>query len=307
MPAKRRKRTYQKKFKKTNLRSVIIIIFLSILFFSLAMIFRADKWTGEDKLSLVVKNSDQSVSIIVFDPVLEEIYKLTIPANTEIRVAGEYGVWKIKSLWSLGEQEGFSGDLLARSITMGMKLPVYAWADWQAVGLADPGIAVSLRALISDYKSNLVIGDRLRLLIFSSKVKNTKRININLSETSFLEKRVLSDGEDGYQLAQVPPQSILAVFSEPYLSTKVVRVSINNATRGTGLAKDVGSVIEVLGAKVSSIETSSEYEGVCIIRSKDKKVLEILSKIFECEEYSELTTGAFDLEVVLGKDFVNKY
>lgn len=307
MPAQRKKRTLKFKVKRTVPRFTLLILLSSVLFLLSVFIFRTDKWNGKDKLSLVVRNSDSSVSLIIFDPTLSEIHNFRIPADTEVKVAGGYGVWKIGSLWILGEQEKLSGLLLARSITMGFKMPVYAWADAPANGLSDPGLLSSLKSILTPYKSNLSFRDKLGLIIFSSKIKNSKRININLEETAFLERQILAGGEEGFRLALIPSQRILTVFSEPYLSSGVVRVSIKDGSQDFGIAKDVGSVIEVLGAKVFSIENTVDFEGVCKLKSKDKKILEIFMKVFECEENSLEPDFPFDIEIVLGKDFGKKY
>jgi hypothetical protein len=307
MPANRKKRRNNlkkpKQGKKRYLFFLLVLFLTAFLFF----ILRADKWNGKDKLSLVVKNEDYSLSIIVFDPELEEIYDLKIPGNTEIEVAGGYGVWKIRSLWALGQQEGLGGELVARSVITGMKIPVYAWADEQALGLVNIGFRPSFRALASSYNSNLIFGDRLRLLIFSSKVKNTNRVSIDLGNTAFLEKTILSDGEEGYRVTRVPPQRITAIFSEPIISNNIVRISVKDSTEKPGLARNAGSVIEVLGGKISSIEMITGFEGICILRSKDERISKILLKVFKCEEVFIDPQQSFDVEITFGAGFPGKY
>lgn len=307
MPAKRKRKSISSNRKKFKKKYLYYLFFIIILIIGLFVVLRTNKWNGKDKLSLVIKNNDYSLNIIVFDPELEEIYNLKIPENTEIKVAGDLGIWKIKSLWGLGDQEGQGGKLAARSITVGLQLPVYAWAEEQALGLANPNIKLSLIALFSSYKSNLIFGDKLRMLIFSTKVKNSKRVTINLSDTNFLEKRVLSDGEEGYVVAQKPPQNILAIFSEPILSAGITRVSIKDSTEKAGLAENVGRIIEVLGGKITSVQTTKDFDGVCILESKKEKVLEILLKIFECEESNVKPDQSFDVEITLGRKFSSKY
>lgn len=307
MPAKRRKR-YKKIKLPGNYKKFIFFFFIIItLLFAAFFVMRTNKWNGKDKFSLVINNSDNSLSIVVFDPSLEEMYVLGVPGNTEIEVAGDYGLWKVKSLWLLDKQEGLHGQLIVRSITMAMKIPVYSWADEQAHGLVNPGLRPTIRALFANYKSDLSFADKLRLVMFSSKVKNTKKINIDLSQTSFLEKKTLSDGEEGYKIAEFPPQRISAIFSEPELAGGIVRVSIKDSTGKQNLAKNVGGVIEVLGGKISSIENLEGFDGFCILKSKDEKKLSLLLRVFDCEEYSISPDQSFDIEITLGKKFISEY
>ena len=306
MPAriKRRKIVSNKpKLKKKYLFLFFIFVIISI---GMSLLLGTYNRNAKDKLSLIVKNKDSSMSIIVFDIKSQEIYNLNIPANTEIEVIGERGLWKVKSLWDLGEQEGLGGELAARSVTMSLKLPIYAWADEQALGLANLGLKTSFVALFSFYESSLNFKDKTRLFIFASKVKNTRRISINLGETALLERRKLSDEEDGYRVSQTLPQSIAAIFSEPAFTTDFVRVSIKDATQKVNLAKSVGSVIEVLGGKVSSVEVVKDYRGVCIIKSKKENTLKILLKIFKCEEFLIDPEQSFDIEMTLGEKFLTK-
>jgi hypothetical protein len=307
MPAKRDKRLLRSKKVKTKFKFIFLLTFLITLIVVLFFVLRTKEWSGEEKMTLVVNNDDLSVSIIVFDPVLGEIYQLIIPGDTEIEVAGGHGIWKIKSIWKLGEQEGLSGELLARSITMGLKLPVYAWADSDAIGLTEPGFPSSFKAIFSSYKSSLTFGDKLHMFIFSARVKNTKRVKLNLADTTFLERGTLSGGEDGYRVAETPPQIISTIFSEPALSNKVVRVSIKDATNKPGLAVNVGKVLEILGAKVTSVETTSDYDGVCLLKASDRKIMTIMLNVFDCDKTSDKPGGSFDLEITLGKNFAGSF
>lgn len=306
MPAQKR-RKHKKSIKPLFERIYFVVFIIAIiLFLGLFLAFKTDKWNSKHKVILAVRNIDNSLNIIVFDPQLEEIYDIAVPENTEIEVAGGYGVWKVKSLWDLGKQEGLSGDLLARSVIMGLKIPVYAWADNEALGLAYPKPRNFLTSLFSPYETNLLFGDKLRLFLFSSKVKNTKRVKLDLGETAYLEKMTLSDGEKGYKVSDLQPQSITAIFSEQALSSDVVRFSIKDST-GKNMAAKVASLIEVLGGKVSLVETQSGFDGLCILKAKNEEILEILKKVFECEENILDEGQSFDVDLTLGSKFSERY
>jgi len=307
MPTRRKRKLLSKKKHKYKKKYVWLIILLSLLIIGIYYILRTNKWNGNNKLSLVVRNNDDSLSVLVFDPEIEEIYKLNIPGNTEIEVAGNLGLWKIKSLWKLSSQEGLDGELVVRSITLGMNLPVYNWADTPALGLVEPGLKSFFNSVFALYETDLTLGDRLRLFVFSTKIENSKRVEINLDTTSFLEKEILADGEEGYRVSKTSPQNILAIFSEPELSGGVSLVSVINSSGSGRLARDVGEVIEVLGGKISSIDNRDVYDGVCILKTKREATLKIMLKIFECEKYLVQKDQSFDVEIVLGKKFALEY
>lgn len=306
MPARRkRKRTNSKKTKPKKKYLYIAILFL-ILIFCLAYFLRIRQWNNKEKLFLLI-NNDDSMIVAVADPTTGDMYRINIPGNTEVEVAGDLGRWKVKTLWVLGKQEKLGGKLAARSITMGLGLPVYAWADKKALGLIDISLKNSFTALFSSYDSNFSFGDRLNLFLFSIKTKNTKKVTIDLGETGFLEKDVLSDGNEGYRVSKTSPQNILAIFSEPSYSDGVVRVSMIDGTDEVGKSEKVSAVVQALGGKVSSVVNSLGFEGKCRISSKDKKLLDVLLRIFECEEYTIKEDQSFDVEISLGSEFTKVY
>ncbi len=295
---------------KTGKKIVVFAIFLFLMFFFFKIfscIFKTDKWERDEKLSLLVENDDNFVNLIVFDPNLYEIHKVKIPKNTEIRVSGGYGYWKIGSLWELGKQENFSGSLLVRTITMSMKLPVYSWAEVPASIFDRVSLKDLLKFLYLRYKTNLSLGDRLQIILFNFKVKGSGRSEVNLGETTFLEKVKLSDDSSGYQVTKVLPQEIVSIFSEPFLSENMVRVLIKDATGSESKSREVGYIVEILGSKVTAIEKINNFEGVCMLKAKSEKILRIFSKVFECEDKLVVNEISSDVEIVIGRNFAKFY
>src|SRR3990167_8549631 len=103
MPAQKRKvRNYRPK--KTNPAKIYLIYIFGVLVliaipFLYKNIFSRKYFNGVDKMSLAVQEKSGDVSILVFDPVRQEITKVRIPGDTQVEVAGGLGVWKIKSIW----------------------------------------------------------------------------------------------------------------------------------------------------------------------------------------------------------------
>src|SRR3989344_9431467 len=93
---------------------IFIYLFLIILTFSLFLYFVTSRkyWDGEGRLTLAVQKLDGDVNIVTFDPKTSEIFNIRIPGSTEVEVANQLGVWKLKSVWELSMQENLEGSLL---------------------------------------------------------------------------------------------------------------------------------------------------------------------------------------------------
>jgi hypothetical protein len=305
MPARRKRRSRNKEKKFSSIKFLgLILLFFILLFF---LIFQTSFWDSDSKLTLVVNKKDGDVLIAVFNPVVNEVTSITIPKNTQLKVARQLGTWKAGSVWQLGENEGLEGRLLQETITYHLKLPVIAWADSPAEGFANGGLVALVKAVSLPYKTNLKIGDRIKLAFFSFGVKNFKREEINLAETKLLKKTRLIDGEEGFVLISGLSASILALFSDIEISQKDVSVLIRNATGKKGVPEQVGEIIEVLGAKVAAIKKEESEKFDCMVLGKDQKAVEKLAQVFSCEKGKGLPSGSFDLEIKIGEEFARRF
>jgi len=305
MPARGKRRSRNKKKRFSSVKSLgLILLFFTLLFF---LTFRSSFWDSNSKLTLVVNKKDGDVLIAVFNPVVDEVTSITIPKNTQLKVARQLGTWKAGSVWQLGENEGLEGRLSQETITHHLKLPVVAWADSPAEGFANGGLVALVKAVSLPYKTNLKMGDRIKLAFFSFGVKNFKREEINLAETNLLKKTRLIDGEEGFILISGLPASILALFSDIEISQKDVSVLIRNATGKRGVPEQVGEVVEVLGAKVAAIKKEESEKFDCVVLGKDQKAVKKLTQVFSCERRKGLPSGSFDLEIKIGEEFARRF
>src|SRR3989304_7037936 len=196
---------------------IFIYLFLIILTFSLFLFFVTSRkyWDGEERLTLAVQKLDGDVNVVTFDPITSEIINIAIPGDVEVEVANQLGVWKLKSVWDLGKQEELEGTLLARTVTKHFKFPVFLWAQSEASGFYEGNVSGLFKAVFFPYSTNLNLADRVSISLFSLGVKNTKRFEIKLEETSYLHKSVLADGEEGWKVVGDAPQDITSLFADP--------------------------------------------------------------------------------------------
>lgn len=287
---------------------IVKLIIGALLIIAVAVIFflRSGSWDGKSKLSVVINNRDKVV-IATFDPVNDQIANITIPAETQVVVSRQMGTWKLGSIWQLGDNEDLGGQLLAETVTNYFTMPVYSWADAPALGFTGNSFSENLKALITPYKSNLGLSDRVRLALFAASVKNPDIETIDLSETSALSRSQLKEGSVGYIFSGNLPSKLLLVFSDHELASENLRVSIVDETGGSSAAQNAGEVVQVLGAKVTAIDYKDEAELDCVIRGKKSLSLIKISKIFGCSADSNLPEGNFDLQLILGKAFADRF
>jgi hypothetical protein len=308
-PAQRRKKRAKRKARRNGKNSYIKLLFILLvpLLIFLLITLQTRFWKSSAKTSLVISKKSGEVVISVFDPGLEKITNIIIPKNAEVDVARQLGRWKLGSVRELGENEDLEGKLLAETIVKHFKLPVAAWADAPASGFADGDILGIVKASLLPYKTNLGMGDRLKLGLFSIRINNLKRENIDFSEGNILKKVTLIGGEEGYILAGRLPNYIIALFSNPNISSEGAVVVILDATGKANVAEEMGEVIEVMGVKLANIKKEEIDDFDCEVKGKDKELLEEIAQVFSCKKLKEIPEGNFDLEIRIGRDFSRRF
>jgi hypothetical protein len=308
-PAQRRKKRAKRKARRNGKNSYIKLLFILLvpLLIFLLITLQTRFWKSSAKTSLVISKKSGEVVISVFDPGLEKITNIIIPKNAEVDVARQLGRWKLGSVRELGENEDLEGKLLAETIVKHFKLPVAAWADAPASGFADGDILGIVKASLLPYKTNLGMGDRLKLGLFSIRINNLKRENIDFSEDNILKKVTLIGGEEGYILAGRLPNYIIALFSNPNISSEGAVVVILDATGKANVAEEMGEVVEVMGVKLANIKKEEVDDFDCEVKGKDKELLEEIAQVFSCKKLKEIPEGNFDLEIRIGRDFSRRF
>lgn len=308
-PAQRRKKRAKQKARRNGRNSYkkLLFILLVPLFTFLLITFHTKFWKSSGKTFLAISKENGEVVVSVFDPELEKITNIIIPKNTEVDVARQLGRWKLGSVRELGENEDLEGKLLAETIVKHFKLPVAAWADAPALGFAEGDVLGVVKASLFPYKTNLGIGDKIKLGIFSIRIKNLKRENINFSEGNILKKVTLIGGEEGYVLAGRLPNYIVALFSNLSISSEGSIVVILDATGKANVAEEVGEVIEVMGVKLANIKKEEAADFDCEVKGKEKELLEEIAQVFSCKKLKTAPEGNFDLEIKIGRNFTRRF
>jgi len=74
-----------------------------------------------------------------------------------------------------------------------------------------------------------------------------------------------------------------------------------------GIAEALGEVIEVFGGKVFSIEKGSEADSGCKVSAKVAQNAAKIALLFPCSVVDQPPDGNFDLEITIGKKFMEDY
>jgi hypothetical protein len=307
-PAQRRRRkdSFKKRGVKFRLRKVFISAFL-ILASLLFIVFNTKYWHTNQKLILVINTPKGDLAVTAFDPTQDEITTVTIPGSTQLDVARGLGSWKAKSIAKLGENEKLGGALMKDTLIKNFSFPVVAWAGAEAYGYATGEAIQVLKAMLLPYKTNLKIGDKIRIGILSLGVKTLNRKDINLASSSYLKKVKLKDGEEGYEISGKIPGDLLIVFAEELISEKSFKVQIKDATGNGYTAKEVASTIEVLGAKVAAVANIDKASTDCEVKSIDALFGRKINELFGCELGKGSPEGQFDLEIGIGEAFAKRF
>jgi hypothetical protein len=284
------------------------VVFLGIfLLLTLFISFQTRFWDGETKVVAAIAQKDGDILVSVFDPEAESITNIFIPGTTQLSVARNLGTFKLKSIWQLGTNEKVGGKLLAETITKNFHFPVSNWGNEDLAGISETSFAAIVKGVFIPSNTNLRIGDRLKMGLFSLGVKNPKRINIDLKEGNTLRKTKLIDGEEGYLLIEANLGPFYPIFSENVISRQNLRLQIIDHTATGGVADQVGQTMEVLGVKVASLEREAKSEEDCSFRTEDEILAKKVSAIFSCRREKEKVEGNFDLTIRLGSEFARRY
>ena len=283
---------------KLKLPVFIFLVFIVLFFF-----FKTSIWDGRGKFILVVNRQDD-VLVSVFDPKMETIVSVLIPQDVQVVAAGELGTWKLGSLWELGYNEKWEGNLLAKSVTKNFTFPVYAWGDYKAAGFTRGKFGEILPAIIGNYRTSLKIGDRIRLGFFVLGVGPSKRTMINLADVNeSLERETFLDGNEGYVIRGNVPDRIIALFSDEVIAAKNYKARFVLKSKRIKSIDAASGVVEIMGVKVASIVKDNPEDINCLVSGEDKKLVKSIALVLGCLRQEKKVDGNFDIEVTLGEQF----
>jgi len=278
---------------------VFLVIFLLVFW----VFSKKTLWDGQRRVTLVVPMNDSSVSLVVFDPSDFLITVISIPSNTRITVPYGMGEWPLRSVWELGEQEGYGGEFLMNGVMKTFRLPVDFWVSREGEGFATGKVRSVLRAVLVPYGTNMTYKEKILLGIFSLRVSDSSRVMIDLREMGGVEK-VSVGGEEAYLVRESVPGKLVRLFSLRNVLNEGALVGLVDASDG-GVERGVlADLIEHVGAKVVSVDSVELQEDLdCIVRFRKKITSMELARLFSCELRDGEPEGNVDVELQFGGKF----
>lgn len=265
----------------------IAIIFLGIIFYVFA---QTSRWDGNSKLTYVVLK-DEQVDVVVVDPMYKEVTTIVIPGDTLVEMARGLGETKIKNVYNIGVNEGLDGQLLYETTTYSLALPAYHYVYDNGQNFGSDSFFEGMKSVFLPSKTDFTLTEKVKLFLFSWTNRDVKRVTINLNQTSYLRKIVLTDGSDGYVKTPFMPQSVQSLFDINDVDGKgeIFTITIVNYSGSTVNLDNISSAFASLGGKVISVkqpeETKKSYTKdsnriFCELTIKDKKLGSELSRFF---------------------------
>ena len=282
---RRYKRIKNKKSRELKIKKIRGFTYLFLILLILIIAFVLIKITSLKKF-IYVNNVDSNAEITVVDPQKLKIIKILIPENTQINSSRGFGVYKISSLWKLGEKEGLKGKLVTESVRRDFLIPLYLWKDGD--------------------KTNLNFWQRIKIYLLDKGFSNYYVNNINLIDNRVLKLKKFTDGTDGYIISSKIPESILINFVEDYMTETVSKIEIEDLTGNSMTVENISKILGVMGGKIISYSKGFDKDFDCEVIGKDKILVGVVSKNFDCKVSID-TKLSVDLKIRLGGRFVDRF
>lgn len=137
--------------------------------------------------------------------------------------------------------------------------------------------------------------------------KNGKRSNLTFFQkikSSLIEKKTFEDSQ--VLISTKLSNSVLINFMDTSLSETIPTIDIEDLTGNPKIIEKLSSIIEVIGGKITTNSKGYDEDLDCQVSGKDKRLVDVISKTFDCEIFDDVLT-ATDLKISLGVKFIERF
>ena len=297
---------------------VLGAICLLFLFGKLILSYRKRVWE-KGRLNFILAN--ELALVFSLSPEEENLTVIKIPQKTYIEVTRGFGLYKIESVYPLGELEERGGELLAETVQefLGISIEGYLRirSRLDALGSrSDKEEIIELKRKITswrvffkeDLETNFSLWDIVKIWLNLKKISAGKIRFIDLEERMVLTEFSLLDGGVGKKGDPLLIDNLLKdFFFEPEIRKEKISVEVLNGTDCSGLGKKAARMITNLGAKVVKVADGEEKVEQCQIKGNEKALKSFTSskikKIFGCQE---IKSEKEELILIIGADYYRK-
>lgn len=332
MSKRRNKRENMKKKKKGKVRKTLfklsfLTLFIAFLCYVILLIFLGTRssWDGEERISFALhqvnKESGESrVFVVSYSPSEGTISVLEFPNRMKIETAGDYGHWRVESIFPFGENEGDGGNLLKMSLSayLGIEIEGWIYSEVSSVFINDGKDFVgSLTEIIVDQliggsqRTDLLSWDGIRLLRGIRSVLPSRVTIVDLAESNTLSSELQPDGIIEYFSDAVLLDDLSSrLFSESRLKKENLTVMTLNSTQHDGLGRKAARLVENMGAKVVVVRDSDvhlEKSKLIINPEETEKTFTYLKlrQLFNIDEQNveKVSDERSDITLIVGEDY----
>jgi len=322
------KKKVKKVIKNIFFRLLILLVLggICLLLFFLCQGFKKSVWDGKNNINLVIQM--ERTFIYTFHPDDEILNIISLPNDLYLETAREYGEYKLKNIYQLGEVEKVGGGELLRMSLQNLfvvpidgyivKTPKIQSASWRTKSQSEnleKGRLTSLYfcLLTRNYETNLSGWDLIRVFNHLNKLKFNNINLVKIEETILFKKEELADGSEVFRLETLQIDDFSQKqFTDKHFLNEGLKLSVFNATNYSGLAKNASRLLKNIGGEiVSSKDEDQTFErSILYYNNEEQKKTYSFKKIrqiFQIEEVLLDSEIEGDVRLVLGRDYLERY
>lgn len=292
---------------------------------------REYSWDGKTSFNIAIvtaKEDSSEISVLNYHPSLEKAVVLHIPDKTYLDLPKGYGLWKVGSIYKLGQEESkpVGAQLLKLSLSKLLGLPIDGIIIDQSKELKNTESLINewrknslyMASFIYSSKTDLTPIEAFRLLGVVTKVREDKFVSLDFERSSVTESKLLPDSSRVLGIDNVKLDTFIREnMSDTSIIDEGSSIAIYNATSRPGLAQDVARVITNLGGDVVTIQTSEKLSAVTLVTTAPdfdkensltyKRVTEVYApRCLEKEcatDDRKVTSSRAQINIILGEDY----
>lgn len=276
-------------------------------------------WDSNFNINLVVKG--RLISVVSLRPSSKIVTILPLPDETYLEVPGEFGRWRLSSIYDLGQSTKFGGGkLLKNSISTFLGIPIDgfllftdSFEQKEILELVEimRGNPLGSWSMLPHLQTDLTLWELVRLKWHISAVRFDKVETLDLLQLEVLDKEKLADGTAVYTFDPIKLDSVFTELSDPKVSSEHLSVAVFNATNHPGLAQKAARVITNIGGNVIITSNSDKKYDKTYLWGEPSATLTRLTQIFGSAKISPIEDGIASsrahINILVGEDFYQDF
>lgn len=306
---------------KSGLRFLVIVLLFVALFVSYR-VYAHRIWKRSDRITFVFQELESSsapgIHVVSYLSSAETLALVSFPAGMKIEAVGEFGLWRVESLYPLGEMESKGGELLKQSLAEFFGASIDGWLVTGSGGVeikretARSGFRQIIgKAIFGRANTNLGLWDLIGLWRAIGLVRLHNVEWLNFSQVGAVSEQIQPDGSTAFIAdLELLDQLSRHLFSHPELVEEGLAIAVLNATNHRGLGARVARNIRNMGGDVVSVSDSLRNQDSSKLWVSQDELLgsftaRFLAKTFLIDKVSkgETSQQRADVLIIVGENY----